>query len=181
MSRVVIVSGASAGIGRACADHLHERGWIVVGASRIAKGSSGWTPTHMDVDSAPSVATGVAEVLDRYGRIDAIVSCAGWGLAGPAELTSDDEAKAQVETLFWGSVRLARAVLPAMREAGNGRIVLHGIDRRRDRAAVSVLLQRLQVRARRIGRSPRPRGRAVRYRRDDRAARQRRNRLHVIA
>lgn len=126
VAQVVVVSGASAGIGAACADHLHRTGWTVVGASRRATASSGWTPLRMDVDSEGSVADGVAEVLQRFGRIDAVVACAGWGLAGATELTTDAEAKAQMETLFWGSVRLVREALPAMRSQGTGRVVLMG-------------------------------------------------------
>jgi NAD(P)-dependent dehydrogenase (short-subunit alcohol dehydrogenase family) len=126
MSQVVIVTGASAGIGAACADQLHRTGWTVFGASRRATSTAAWTPLRMDVDSEASVTDGVAQVLERHGRVDAVVACAGWGLAGAAEVTTEEEAKAQVETLFWGSVRLVRAVLPAMRAGGGGRVVLMG-------------------------------------------------------
>jgi NAD(P)-dependent dehydrogenase (short-subunit alcohol dehydrogenase family) len=78
----------------------------------------------MDVDQDSSVATGVKSLLDTHGRIDAVVTCAGWGLAGPAETTPIDEARAQMETNFWGSVRVVAAVLPAMRRRRAGRIVL---------------------------------------------------------
>jgi NAD(P)-dependent dehydrogenase (short-subunit alcohol dehydrogenase family) len=63
-------------------------------------------------------------VLERHGRVDALVAAAGWGLAGPVELTSVAEAKAQLETNFWGAVRVVQAVLPTMRSQARGRIVL---------------------------------------------------------
>jgi len=121
---VVLVTGASAGIGRACADRLHARGWTVVGASRRGTSSGGWEGLVMDVDADESVRAGVAGVLARHGRIDAVVASAGWGVAGAVEHTAVDEAKAQLETNFWGVTRVVQAVLPAMRAQGGGRLVL---------------------------------------------------------
>ncbi len=124
MSKVVLITGASAGIGLACADTLHESGWTVVGASRRGTSSGSWQGIVMDVDSDESVAAGVADVLSRHGRLDAVVASAGWGVAGAVEHTALDEARAQVETNFWGAVRVVQRVLPAMRAQGGGRIVL---------------------------------------------------------
>jgi NAD(P)-dependent dehydrogenase (short-subunit alcohol dehydrogenase family) len=98
--RAVLVTGASAGIGRACADRLHADGWSVAGASRRGTSSGGWTGLIMDVDDDESVRAGVAAVLEANGRIDAVVAAAGWGLAGPVEHSAIDEAKAQMETNF---------------------------------------------------------------------------------
>src|SRR6516162_10005260 len=123
-ARRVLVTGASAGIGRACAMELHAAGWAVTGASRRGTSSGGWSGLVMDVDDDESVRSGVAGVLDAAGRIDAVVAAAGWGLAGAAECSSMQEAKAQLETNFWGAVRVVQQVLPAMREQRGGRIVL---------------------------------------------------------
>jgi len=124
MAKVALITGASAGIGRACADRLHATGWTVVGASRRGTSSGAWEGLVMDVDSDDSVRHGVAEVLARHGRIDAAVASAGWGVAGAVEHTAIDEARAQVETNFWGATRVVQGVLPAMRAQGGGRIVL---------------------------------------------------------
>ncbi len=124
MEKVVLITGASAGIGRATADRLQRAGWAVVGASRRGTSSRGWAPMTMDVDRDDSVADGVAAVLGDHGRLDAVVACAGWGLAGPVEQTPIAEAKEQIETNFWGVVRLVQAALPAMRARGTGRLVL---------------------------------------------------------
>ena len=123
-ARSVLVTGASAGIGQACADRLHAAGWNVTGASRRGTASAGWTGLVMDVDDDESVRSGVAAVLKAAGGIDALVAAAGWGLAGAVESSSVEEAKAQMETNFWGCVRVVQRVLPAMREQGGGRIVL---------------------------------------------------------
>lgn len=122
--RVVVVTGASSGIGLACANRLHQRGWTVVGASRRMVANVAWESVSLDVDQDVSVAQGIAQVLAHHGQIDAVVACAGWGLAGPAETTSTADAKAQMETNFWGAVRVVKEVLPSMREHGGGRVVL---------------------------------------------------------
>jgi len=124
--KVVLVTGASAGIGRACAERLRDAGWVVVGASRRASAPDGVAGMAMDVDDDDAVRQGVAQVLERHGRVDAVVAGAGWGLAGAVEDTPVDEAKAQLETNFWGAVRVVQAALPAMRAQGGGRIVFIG-------------------------------------------------------
>ncbi|MDA8300825.1 MAG: SDR family oxidoreductase [Actinomycetota bacterium] len=124
MEKVALVTGASAGIGRATAARLAAEGWAVVGASRRGTAPEGCQGLVMDVDEGASVNEAVGRVLAERGRVDALVTCAGWGVAGALELTPVDAAKAQLETNFWGTVRVVQAVLPAMRAAGGGRLVL---------------------------------------------------------
>jgi NAD(P)-dependent dehydrogenase (short-subunit alcohol dehydrogenase family) len=123
-AKVALVTGASAGIGKACADQLAAAGWIVAGVSRRGTGSPNWTSAVMDVDDESSVQAGISQFRSEHGRIDALVAAAGWGIAGAVEHTSVAEAKAQFETNFWGCVRVVQAVLPVMRGQGGGRIVL---------------------------------------------------------
>ena len=124
MDQVVLISGASAGIGRACADRLSSRGWKVFGASRRGTSSGNWTPIVMDVDSDASVEDGFGAVLHEHHRLDALIACAGWGLSGAVEQTSIADARDQIETNFWGAVRVVQRALPVMRRQGHGRIVL---------------------------------------------------------
>jgi NAD(P)-dependent dehydrogenase (short-subunit alcohol dehydrogenase family) len=130
-AKVVLVTGASAGIGQACADRLHGAGWTVVGASRRVGGgsgaigaSTGWKGLRMDVDADAEVRRGVERVLEEHGRLDAVVGSAGFGVAGPVETTPIEDAKAQLETNFWGVVRVVQCALPAMRRQRSGRLVL---------------------------------------------------------
>jgi NAD(P)-dependent dehydrogenase (short-subunit alcohol dehydrogenase family) len=124
MDEVVLVTGASAGIGLACANRLHQRGWKVFGASRRGTSPGGWMPLVVDVDLDGSVAGGFEQLLATDHRLDAVVACAGWGLAGAAELTPVAQAKEQMETNFWGAVRVVQHALPVMRGQGHGRIIL---------------------------------------------------------
>jgi NAD(P)-dependent dehydrogenase (short-subunit alcohol dehydrogenase family) len=123
-ARVAVVTGASAGIGRACAGRLAAAGWTVVGASRRGTAERGWTGLVMDVDDDAAVRDGFAQVLAEHGRIDALIAAAGWGVAGAVEHTPLDQARKLIETNFWGCVRVVQAVLPQMRAQGNGKIVL---------------------------------------------------------
>ena len=93
MDRVALVTGASSGIGQASAELLDGRGWTVVGASRRGTAAGAWAPLVMDVDDDTSVRDGVAGLVERYGRLDAVVACAGWGLAGSVEDTPIEDAR----------------------------------------------------------------------------------------
>ena len=121
--KVVLITGASSGIGRACAELLSSKGYRVIGASRRSVTAVGWSTLRMDVDDDASVTSGVESVVSEFGGIDAVVTCAGWGLAGAVEQTSMDEARRQLQTNFFGTVSVVRAALPSLR-AREGRIVL---------------------------------------------------------
>jgi NAD(P)-dependent dehydrogenase (short-subunit alcohol dehydrogenase family) len=126
--RVVLITGASSGIGQACALRLTQGGFQVYGTSRRADAArAGQTPLFelipMDVDDDASVKQGVELVLSKAGRLDAVVNNAGFGLAGAVEDTTVAEAKAQFETSFFGVLRVCREVLPVMRRQQAGYIV----------------------------------------------------------
>jgi NAD(P)-dependent dehydrogenase (short-subunit alcohol dehydrogenase family) len=123
--RVVLVTGASSGIGLACATHLAGRGFRVYGTSRRAAGNSVSNVTMLtaDVTDDRSISEAVAAVLEREQRLDIVVNNAGMGIAGAVENTSIEEAKSQLEVNFFGAFRVCRAVLPAMRTQRSGYIV----------------------------------------------------------
>ena len=121
---VVLVTGASSGIGKACATRLAALGHRVYGASRSApEPEAPFRALSMDVTDDRSVAEGVRGVIEKEGRLDAVVNGAGVGLAGAIEDTDIDEAKGQFETNFFGAFRVCRAALPLMRERRRGTIV----------------------------------------------------------
>jgi len=123
-SKVVLVTGASSGIGQAIARRLAARGWRVFGTSRHqAADFDGVKMLPMDADDDDSVARAVTAVAEKTGRLDAVVNNAGWALMGPIEDTPIAEARAQMETNFFGVLRVCRAALPVMREQRGGHIV----------------------------------------------------------
>lgn len=127
MGQSVLITGASAGIGQATADLLASHGWAVIGGSRRGTGGKLWRGIVMDVDDDASVSSVIERVVASHGgRLDALVACAGWGLAGAVEQTPISDTKAQFETNFWGAHRAVQAVLPVMRHQNHGRIVLVG-------------------------------------------------------
>src|SRR5438445_2243158 len=124
--QVALVTGASSGIGAADARARVGAGFTVYGTSR--KATPGEKRGEMvflalDVTDDESVADAVREVLDRSGRIDVLVNNAGLGVAGAAEESSVEQARALFETNLFGSIRMTRAVLPHMREQRSGRII----------------------------------------------------------
>lgn len=120
---VVLITGASSGLGRSCAEHLQARGYRVYGGSRRASLDAPFAFVQMDVTSEDSVAQAVRQVIEREGRIDVIVNNAGDGIAGAVEDTSIAEAQQQFDTNFFGALRVCRAVLPQMRAQGSGLVV----------------------------------------------------------
>lgn len=125
--KVVLVTGASSGIGAAAASRLAERGYSVFGASRRALAPGG--PVRhvaMDVRDEGAVRAGVDDVVGQAGRLDALVCCAGIGIFGSVEETSLERSRTQFETNVFGTLNPIRAVLPRMREQRSGRIVVVG-------------------------------------------------------
>ncbi|CAD5107466.1 SDR family oxidoreductase [Zestomonas carbonaria] len=124
MSKVILVTGASSGLGLAIAQHLARRGHRVFGTSRSPGGDMGSVRMlALDVTDDVSVARAVGEVIATAGRLDVLINNAGVGVCGAVEDTSLDEVRWQMETNFFGPVRTIAAVLPHMRAQGGGRII----------------------------------------------------------
>jgi NAD(P)-dependent dehydrogenase (short-subunit alcohol dehydrogenase family) len=134
LSAVVLVTGASTGIGRAAALALARRGQRVIAALRDPARAAGLREAAereglaldyavLDVTDAASVARAVAEVLRTYGRLDVLVANAGFHQGAALEETSLETFRALFETNTLGVVRCVQAVLPHFRARGGGRIV----------------------------------------------------------
>lgn len=127
---IVILTGGSAGIGNATALLLMQRGHTVYSLSRrggddVSDSVSGGMIVNIkaDVTKPETIDAAVATVMQRSGRIDALVCNAGNGIAGAVEDTSLEEVRYQFETNFFGMVNTVRACLPVMRAQKEGRIV----------------------------------------------------------
>src|SRR5262245_38644576 len=116
--RVVLITGASSGVGHSTAQLLSQRGYKVVGTSRnvgAAKHIPAVEMMALDVRSDDSVRSCIDAVFGRIGRLDVLINNAGHELAGALEELSPEESRAQFETNFFGVVRMVNAVLPFMR------------------------------------------------------------------
>jgi NAD(P)-dependent dehydrogenase (short-subunit alcohol dehydrogenase family) len=130
--RVVLVTGASSGIGKCCAEYLSKQGYRVYGTSRrsyltdieqLSSNTKLFQMIPMDVTDESSVKKGIDYIIARESSIDVIVNNAGFAIIGSLEDTTIEEAKSQLETNFFGALRVCRAVLPVMRRQGAGYIV----------------------------------------------------------
>ncbi|OUM06051.1 short-chain dehydrogenase/reductase [Pseudomonas syringae] len=122
--KTAIVTGASSGIGRATAEALVQSGYTVFGTSRkIGDGLAQMSMLTCDVTNDESVRTLVSTVLAQTGRIDLLVNNAGIGLLGGAEEFSIPQVQALFDVNLFGVIRMTNAVLPSMRQRGEGRII----------------------------------------------------------
>ncbi|MGB5943457.1 MAG: SDR family oxidoreductase [Leeuwenhoekiella sp.] len=125
MSKIILITGASSGIGKAIAEFLVTKGFTVYGSSRNPKQSvvNGVHFIKLDVTKKDSVAQAVAEVIQKAGRVDVLINNAGKGITGPLEEIPEEELKAVFETNYFGPLRMINSILPAMRKQNGGLII----------------------------------------------------------
>lgn len=122
--KIVLVTGASSGIGQEIAKLMASEGYVVYGTSRRANyEKSAYTMIPMTLESSGSIDAAVQHVIDAHGVIDVLVNAAGSGIAGAVEETSEAEARAQFDVCLFGTMGVQSAVLPHMRAAGSGMII----------------------------------------------------------
>lgn len=131
MTRSILITGASSGIGHAAAHALKARGWRVFAcvrrdADKLRLEAEGLESGILDCADTPSIDAGLADVLERSGGgLDAVFNNAGFGLPGLVEDLPTDALRFIFETNVFGLHHLTRAVIPVMRAQGHGRIVQH--------------------------------------------------------
>ncbi len=128
MSKTILVTGASAGIGKATAELLLKDGFTVyVAARRVEKMADlerlGAKPIAMDITNDDQVAAAVERIKEETGGVDILVNNAGFGMYGSVEETSIEDARYQFEVNLFGLARLTQLVLPHMRAMRSGKII----------------------------------------------------------
>lgn len=124
--RVILIIGASSGIGLATAQKLCDQGHVVYCGARSDCPDERVTSLHMDVTDSKTVAVGVEQILKEVGKIEQLVYCAGCSMAAPVEFADEGDYRYLFEVNFFGALTAVRAVLPYMRNDGYGKIVLIG-------------------------------------------------------
>ena len=120
---IVVITGASSGIGRYTAKALVKKGCTVYDFSRRNMAMENINHIKTDVTDEQNVIASVNEVIENEGKIDIVINCAGFGISGAVEFTTLEDAKSQFDVNFFGMVNVNKAVIPFMRKAGVGRIV----------------------------------------------------------
>lgn len=130
-SKVWFITGASSGFGKAFAEYALGQGYrVVVTARRMDKLEAikaidplRVAAIQMDVNDRAAVSRGVAEAMERFGRVDVLINNAGFSIVGAAEETSDQELRALMDTNFFAAANMTRELLPSLRAQGSGAIV----------------------------------------------------------
>ncbi len=130
--KVVLITGASGGIGRACAVEFHRQGALVAAAARsfdkleaLAQEAGGDRifPLHLDVTDEAQRASAMAAIRAKWGRIDVLVNNAGWASFGAMLTLPLEDAERMLRLNFLAPIALTQAVLPEMIARGSGQII----------------------------------------------------------
>lgn len=125
MSKVVLITGGSSGIGKSIGEFLSIKGFTVYGTSRNPERiiNSVFPLIALDVRNTESIENAIAEIISKSGRIDVVINNAGVGITGPIEETPTAEIKNHFDTNFFGPIEVMKAVLPQMRSQKSGLII----------------------------------------------------------
>ena len=125
MSKVVLITGGSSGIGKSIGEYLMTKGYAVFGTSRKPENypDSLFPIVAMDVTQPDSIESAISMILKKAGKIDILINNAGVGITGPIEEIPDSEIKANFATNFFGPISVIKAVLPGMRDQRSGLII----------------------------------------------------------
>jgi NAD(P)-dependent dehydrogenase (short-subunit alcohol dehydrogenase family) len=125
MSKVVLITGGSSGIGKSIGEFLSEKGFVVYGTSRSPERypDSRIKLVALDVADVFSIQKAVETVIKEEGRIDVVINNAGAGITGPIEEIPNEEIKRNFETNLFGPINVIKAVLPQMRIQRSGLVI----------------------------------------------------------
>ena len=126
MSKVILITGCSTGIGRDLAQRLTQAGYTVVATARRADtlhDLAAALKLPLDVTQSHSIDEAVARTLQQFGRIDVLVNNAGYALRGALEEVADEQVQQMFDVNVFGALRMIQAVIPYMRRQGAGRII----------------------------------------------------------
>lgn len=123
-NKVILITGASSGLGKSCAEYLSQKGNRVYGTSRKPGiENKTFELIQMDVNDEVSISQCIDYILKKEGRLDVVLNNAGMGIAGSIEDTAIEDMRLQFETNFFSVLRVCHQVLPVMRKQQSGYII----------------------------------------------------------
>ena len=125
MSKVVLITGGSSGIGKSVGEFLCQKDFVVYGTSRNPEKIKNhpFKLVALDVNDPNTISKAIKEVISKEGRIDVLINNAGMGITGAIEETPTDEMRKVFNTNFFGAIDVMKAVLPQMRIQKSGLII----------------------------------------------------------
>jgi len=129
MERVILVTGASSGIGKETVKLFQAKNWKVAATMRRPEEAADLQKIadveciQLDVTDVDSIKSAISATIEKFGRIDAVVNNAGYGLLGPFETASEEQCRRQLETNVFGLMNVCREIIPYFREQKRGYIV----------------------------------------------------------
>ena len=125
MSKVVLITGGSSGIGKSIGEYLTEKGFMVYGTSRKPENykESKFPILELDVKNTQTIQQTVKAIIDIEGKLDVVINNAGAGITGAIEEIPETEIRANFDTNFFGPINVIKAVLPQMRKQHSGLII----------------------------------------------------------
>jgi NAD(P)-dependent dehydrogenase (short-subunit alcohol dehydrogenase family) len=129
MTKTILITGASSGIGRATAELFAAKGWNVAATMRSPEKAETWLKAAnlvgipLDVTDVESIQQAVIDALRRFGSIEVVVNNAGYGLVGPFEASTEQQVERQLNTNVLGLMNVIRELLPHFRERRQGTII----------------------------------------------------------
>ena len=129
MNKVILITGSSSGIGKETAKLFQTKNWKVAATMRAPEKAADlqriadveWF--RLDVTDVDSIKSAISQTLERFGRIDAVVNNAGYGLVGAFEAATEEQIEKQFQTNVFGLMNVCREILPVFRERKKGVIV----------------------------------------------------------
>jgi NAD(P)-dependent dehydrogenase (short-subunit alcohol dehydrogenase family) len=130
-SKVILITGASRGLGKIWAEAFLKRGDQVIVTARnsdalhdlVSTYGKSILPVQLNVNDREQCFAAVKQAEAHFGRVDVLINNAGYGLFGAIEETSEQEARDQIETNVFGLLWMTQAIIPIMRKQGNGHII----------------------------------------------------------
>lgn len=129
MTKTILITGSSSGIGKATAKHFQEKGWNVIASMRSPDKEEELNKldnvlvTKLDVLDSDSIKSAIKEGIEKFGRIDVLLNNAGYGALGPLESITMEKAKRQFDVNVIGLVEVMKEIIPHFRENKSGVLI----------------------------------------------------------